>query len=186
MPRKLTPQEIADARLIADAHIYAQAAHDAVGQVRKYTGEPYSVHPQAVAAIVAGEGFPAIVVAAAHLHDVIEDTKISRDALARAFPREVVDLVEMVTDVSRPEDGNRAARKALDLAHLIRATPYGRAIKVADLIDNTRSIVAHDPHFSRVYLPEKRAVLRAIGDTTGCAEIVAAWREVFGEEMRPF
>ena len=62
-------------------------------------------------------------------------------------------------DVSRPKDGNRAVRKAKDRAHLARASAEGKSIKLADLVSNTRSIVAHDPNFSVVYLREKRALL---------------------------
>lgn len=176
--------------VVALARVYAMAAHSAVDHRRKYTGDRYHVHPAAVARLLAGYGFGPHVVAAAHLHDVLEDTHATVADLSEVFPSEVVALVVQVTDVSRPEDGNRAARKALDLAHLIRATPEGRAIKLADMIDNTASIVAHDPKFARVYLPEKRLVLRAFKGTPGLdtLHMVAtnslqlAWRKTFEKD----
>lgn len=75
-------------------------------------------------------------------------------------------MVDMLTDVSRPEDGNRAARKKLDREHLAKATPEVKTIKLADLIHNTESIVAHDPKFAEVYLEEKRALLSVLKDCT--------------------
>lgn len=67
-----------------------------------------------------------------------------------------------MTDVSRGHPGRRAERKALDRAHLAGAPDEAQTIKCADLIDNTSSIVAHDPAFARVYLEEKRALLEVL------------------------
>lgn len=72
-------------------------------------------------------------------------------------------IVWEVTDVSKPEDGNRAARKAKDLEHLRRSTFEGACVKCADLISNTVSIVKYDTNFACIYLPEKRAVLGVLG-----------------------
>lgn len=151
-----------------DAAIFAHAAHAAVGQTRKYTGEPYYVHCANVAALVnqhlGCEDFDdmdaSCVVAAAYLHDVLEDTSVTEHTLHSLFGRLVADLVLEVTDVSRPEDGNRAKRKAIDRDHIAKASRYGKAIKLADLIDNTRSIVKHDPHFAKVYLKEKEELIK--------------------------
>ena len=134
------------------------------GQVRKYTGEPYIYHPIAVAEIVTSVGHTDEMVAAALLHDVVEDTDATLDDVEREFGPEVAALVEMVTDVSRPEDGNRAARKAIDRDHLAKASYEAKTIKLADLIHNTQSIGIHDPKFARTYLAEKRALLEVLGD----------------------
>ena len=99
------------------------------------------------------------MVAAALLHDVLEDTDVTFDLLVEQFGSEVADLVLWLTDVSKPEDGNRSTRKALDRQHSAAAPAAAQTVKVADLISNTRSIVAHDPNFSKVYLEEKRLLL---------------------------
>lgn len=78
------------------------------------------------------------------------------------FGLEVARLVEMLTDVSRPEDGNRAQRKAIDRAHTAQCSSAAATIKLADLIDNTRSIVERDPEFAKVYLEEKRLLLEVL------------------------
>lgn len=59
------------------AYEFARVAHAAVGQLRKYTNEPYIVHPLEVARIVKSVPHDSNMVMAAYLHDVLEDTKIS-------------------------------------------------------------------------------------------------------------
>ncbi len=145
--------------LLERARVFATAAHAAVGQKRKYTGEPYVVHPLEVANIVMAAGGSEASIAAAMLHDVLEDTAVTYDLLEDEFGSEVAELVLWLTDVSKPEDGNRSTRKALDRQHSAAAPAEAQTIKVADLISNTRSIVAHDPDFAVVYLQEKRMLL---------------------------
>ena len=77
-------------------------------------------------------------------------------------------LVRDLTDVSKPEDGNRAVRKEIDRQHTAQASPQAKTIKLADLISNTVSIVEHDPKFARIYLKEKALLLEVLteGDPT--------------------
>lgn len=149
---KITP-------LIAKADAYASAAHAAMGQKRKYTGEPYIVHPRRVASLVSPYVLGEHVIAAALLHDVVEDTPISLRQIHAEFGPSVAELVYHLTDRSRPEDGNRAARKAIDRRHLAEAPADAQTVKLADLIDNTHDIVAYDRDFARVYLSEKALLL---------------------------
>lgn len=143
---------------------FAARAHESIGQRRKYTGEPYIVHPIAVAEIVRSVPHTPEMVAAAYLHDVVEDTPVTIEEIEAEFGPKVAELVDWLTDVSRPEDGNRRTRKAIDLEHSARAPPDAKTIKLADLIDNTRTIKPHDPGFWRVYRREKQALLRVLGE----------------------
>lgn len=154
--------------LIEKARIFATAAHAAVAQLRKYTGEPYIVHPAEVAGIVAKAGGTEAMIAAAWLHDVVEDTGVTNEVIRAEFGAEVAELVGWLTDVSRPEQGNRAIRKAIDRAHTAMAPAEAQTVKLADLISNTRSILAQDVAFAKVYLEEKRLLLEVMtkGDTT--------------------
>ena len=154
--------------LVDRARAFAHRAHNAIEHTRKYTGEPYTTHLAAVAALVESAGGTAEMVAAAWLHDVVEDTPTTLQTVTAEFGSTVGALVEQLTDVSQPEDGNRAARKALDRAHLAAASPEAQTVKLADLIDNSHSITEHDPGFARVYMQEKRALLEVLtaGDTT--------------------
>lgn len=149
--------------VVRKAQVYAMAAHAAVGQRRKYTGEPYIVHPAEVASIVAQvPGATPDMVAAAWLHDVIEDTGCTFTDVHMAFGIDIATMVNWLTDVSRPEDGNRARRKAIDREHTAQAPAEVQTIKLADLISNSRSIMQHDPEFARVYLEEKRLLLEVL------------------------
>jgi (p)ppGpp synthase/HD superfamily hydrolase len=145
--------------IIIRARVFATAAHAAVGQVRKYTFEPYIVHPAEVASIVMSHGGTDAMVAAAWLHDVVEDTGVTIETIRAEFGTEVAELVGWLTDVSKPEDGNRATRKAVDRAHTAEAPAEAQTIKLADLISNSKSIMEHDPAFAKTYLEEKRLLL---------------------------
>jgi (p)ppGpp synthase/HD superfamily hydrolase len=141
------------------AKLFAEAAHDAVGQVRKYTNAPYIVHPIEVAEIVRSVPHTDAMICAALLHDVLEDTQVTEATLRIEFGDEVTDLVVWLTDVSTKEDGKRAQRKALDREHLSKAPAEAQTVKVADLISNTKTIVKFDPEFAVIYLEEKLALL---------------------------
>ena len=145
--------------LVETARLYAQAAHRAVGQKRKYTGTCYTVHTVDVASLVASFDGTEEMIAAAHLHDVVEDTAVEVSDIREVFGAEVAELVDWLTDRSRPEDGNRAVRKAIDRDRLGEAPAEAQTIKCCDLISNTSSIVEHDPSFAKVYLKEKAELL---------------------------
>lgn len=149
--------------IVHKAHVYAMAAHAAVQQKRKYTGEPYIVHPAEVAKIVADvPGSTPDMVAAAWLHDVIEDTGCTFTDIHMAFGIDIATMVGWLTDISKPEDGNRAKRKAIDREHTAQAPAEVQTIKLADLISNSKSIIQHDPKFAKTYLEEKRLLLEVL------------------------
>jgi (p)ppGpp synthase/HD superfamily hydrolase len=136
---------------------FAKDAHE--GQVRKYTGEPYINHPIEVATIVEAFGGTKYQIAAALLHDVVEDTPIKIADVEWRFGVTVAGMVADLTDISKPEDGNRATRKGIDRAHSAAASPDAQFVKLADLISNTTNIVEHDPDFAKIYLAEKELLL---------------------------
>ena len=136
---------------------FATLAH--IDQKRKYTGDPYIVHPIAVSEIVKTVEHTDEMVAAALLHDVVEDTDVTIEQVEAKFGYKVAELVGWLTDVSKPEDGNRKTRKALDREHSAQAPAEAQTIKVADLIHNTDSIERHDPSFWKIYKQEKIALL---------------------------
>jgi (p)ppGpp synthase/HD superfamily hydrolase len=149
--------------IVERARVFATAAHAAVKQVRKYTGEPYVNHPAAVAKIVESVPHTPEMLAAAFLHDVVEDTGITLDLIRAEFGDHVADLVYWLTDQSTLEDGNREIRKAIDRAHSAAASAEAQTIKVADLIDNTLTIRDRDPGFYRThYFREKQLLLDAM------------------------
>jgi hypothetical protein len=100
---------------------------------------------------------------AAWLHDVVEDTPVTIEDVERQFGAGVRARVDELTDVSRPQDGNRAAHKALDLAQLTTAPPRAQIVKLADLINDCQDICRRNPRFGCVFVAEMAAVLDVLG-----------------------
>ena len=150
---------------LADA--FANAAHASIQQTRKYSGEPYINHPRQVRQILLDHSTGPVSMemeAAALTHDVVEDTGVTIELIQEVFGERVARLVSDLTDVSRPENGNRKARKELDLRHTAAADPDSMSVKLADLVANARDITTQDPDFARVWLREKAALLEVLGD----------------------
>ena len=144
--------------LIDFACRYATEAHG--DQKRKYTGDPYIVHPIAVAKMVASVTDDCNMISAAFLHDVIEDTDRTVEDISNAgFRYEISEYVLGMTDVSVLSDGNRATRKKMDRDHLARQSSQVHTIKLADLIDNSKSIITYGGSFAPIYIAEKKLLL---------------------------
>lgn len=165
--------------LVQKARAFATEAHQRINHRRKYNLQPYDVHLKAVADLVATVSTDPEMLAAAWLHDIVEDTPVTLDDLLREFGTALADLVRELTDVSRPRDGNRAVRKAIDRAHLARASARAQTIKLADLCDNAEDISAADPKFARVYLQEMAALLQVLG--AGDARLMDRAQRILGQ-----
>ena len=130
----------ADRALLVRAYHYAEEAHS--GQKRA-SGEAYFIHPCAVAQILMELGLDSATVAAAFLHDVIEDTPVTEEDIAAEFGEEILELVSGVTKLdkivfkSREEEEAENFRKIfVAMAKDIRVI----IIKLADRLHNMRSL----------------------------------------------
>lgn len=144
---------------------FATGAHAAIGQKRKYTNEPYAQHPLAVCAqalkwatggdyLLPGIDFQEAE-ATANLHDVLEDTQVTYSLLLKVFGKNVADNVLALTDEAPVEGGpNRAARKAATQHRLANANLTVQLVKLADLVDNAKSIKEYDQPFYKVFRRE--------------------------------
>lgn len=140
--------------LVNKARLFAEFHHGIIGQKRKYTGEPYIRHPAGVVAILKEHNITdPTTIAAAWLHDTVEDTDARQSDIRRLFGDRVGEYVYYLTD-EKLTGGNRATRKALDRDRLERAPLAVRRIKAADCIHNTLDIVKHDPKFAKTYISE--------------------------------
>lgn len=146
--------------IIAKAEQFAQQAHK--DHQRKYTGDPYYVHLDEVRNIVKQAGGTVEQQAAALLHDTVEDTNTTPMDITREFGPKIAKLVVELTDVSKPEDGNRKTRKAIDRDKLAGVSAEAQTIKYADLISNGKDIGQNDPKFAKVYHAEKADLLRVM------------------------
>jgi (p)ppGpp synthase/HD superfamily hydrolase len=147
------------------AQAFAHAAHDSIHQKRKYSGLPYWVHTDEVAAIVATVTDDPEVIAAAHLHDVVEDVNkdgYDLETIIKFFGVRVAEIVSHLTDEYTKENyplWNRTKRKAYEAIRLSQIGYDAQTIKYADFISNTADIVKNDPNFAKTYLQEKRVIL---------------------------
>lgn len=132
-----------DLRLVLKAAFFSGEKHK--DQRRRDVDEtPYINHPLEVAYILMEEGgvTDAATLAAALLHDTIEDTHTTREELAMVFGREVSDLVVELTDLktTAPED-----KKRRELAHAYELTDKAKRIKLADKTANIRDLATMPP-----------------------------------------
>lgn len=153
---------------------FADQAHGT--QVRKYTGERYITHPVRVMETVREINTEVTLLAAALLHDVLEDTPVKADdmelALRTVLPpaqaQKVVQMVIELTDIFIKKDFprlNRRTRKQREAVRLSSVSPEAQTIKYADIIDNVTDIVNQDADFARVFIHEAKGILD--GMTTG-------------------
>ena len=178
---------------IQKARLFCMVAHAAVAQKRKYTGEPYHIHPFEVADRVAlVPGATEDMVIAALLHDVVEDTRrfldengnvvkepskhlraggkltleegITLDLIEQEFGSNVRRLVAGLTDVAMPWDGNRDKRMGMNRDHTAEQAGDVQTVKLADVDNNIRNIAVNDPDFAPKYLSEKRDLLNVLKD----------------------
>lgn len=147
--------------VVTKARLFAIAKHG--DQVRKYTGVPYTTHLAEVVAILKAFGYyEPYVLAAAWLHDTLEDTDATHSEVSSEFGNRIYYGVVLLSDLTPHSLGNRAYRKKLYAEQIASAAWWIQVVKCADLISNTRSIKVLAPGFAEVYIPEKRALLDAM------------------------
>lgn len=155
--------------VIQTAKELAISAHEAIGQVRKYTNEPYWKHCERVAYLVSLVTHDKNMQAAAWLHDVIEDVypqlpEYSLERIEIEMNTQVRDLVWELTDKSKPEDGNREARKRIDRETFQYASKKAKTVKLADIIDNSVSIIEYGKGFAPIFIKEVSLLLPYLKD----------------------
>lgn len=148
---------------VVAAEQYAREAHE--GQFREFSGDPYITHPIAVARLVASVIPTVTAVAAALLHDVLEDTKRPRAEveaeMRQMFGDIIVDIVIQLSHVATLNDGDRATRFAINMAHTLKGGRTVQTIRTADIIHNAPTMAQGKPRFAfATYLPEKLILLQ--------------------------
>ena len=165
--------------IIDSAKYIATKAHEGFDKGRKYCGiSNICSHSEEVVQLVRSVTNTDEVIAAAWLHDMIEiqlaNSQMAAlhkslrapflDAtfIAKKFGYDVASLVCHVTDVSRPEDGSRKARRVIDLKHAEVASPEAKTIKIADLISHVKRAVHLNSTFAKEYLSSKGVLLNVL------------------------
>lgn len=176
--------------------VFAREAHKK--QFRKYTGDPYIVHPLDVLhkMLTAIDAVSASSVAhvrllqlmrpylqACLLHDVVEDCEVSLSTIEKEFGFEVAEAVYWVTDTLTKAQGNRATRKRLEALRIAHAPLPSRCVKLCDIASNTGSIVENDPHFAVPYIKEKAyllSIMRKFNESEEERGVIALFHNLMG------
>ncbi len=160
-----------DVEIIRRAGLAAIAAHE--GQLRR-TGEPYVTHPIAVAGIVADLGLDAPTIAAALLHDAVEDTGMTTSWLAREFGEQVAAVVDGVTKLDRLEFDSKEAQQAATIRKMFIAMARDwrvLIIKLADRLHNMRTISVMPMHRQRAIAQETLDVYAPLAHRLGVQQV---------------
>jgi GTP pyrophosphokinase len=131
-----------DVELLRRAHETAAKAHE--GQFRK-TGDPYITHPEAVALMLAQYGLDADTIAAAFLHDTVEDTPLTLAQVEKEFGKDIAQLIDGVTKLDRVRYSNREQQQAASIRKMVVAMARDvrvLIIKLFDRLHNLRTVHA--------------------------------------------
>jgi GTP pyrophosphokinase len=169
--RFLEHHENGDVELIRRAGIAAINAHE--GQLRR-TGEPYVTHPIAVAGITADLGLDEITIAAALLHDAVEDTGVTTQWLESEFGAQVAAVVDGVTKLDRLEFDSKEAQQAATIRKMFIAMAQDwrvLLIKLADRLHNMRTISVMPMHRQRAIAQETLDVYAPLAHRLGVQQV---------------
>jgi guanosine-3',5'-bis(diphosphate) 3'-pyrophosphohydrolase len=178
----LPQDQIADVR-----RAYEFGAKYHAGQNRS-SGEPYIYHPLAVARILAEMRMDATTLIAAILHDVIEDTEVSKDRVAMVFGKDVADLVEGVTKIGKVEGLSRAELQAESFRKLLLAMTQDLRVilvKLADRLHNMRTLGATEPEKRRRVAKETLQIYAPIAQRLGINTIRTQLEDLAFANMHP-
>ncbi len=170
-----------DKALVEKAYEFAKKAHE--GHAR-YSGEPFFIHPAAVARHLAELGLDAPTIAAALLHDAIEDTAVTREELEKEFGAEVLFLVEGVTKLGQHKYQG-TERHAESLRRLLVATAADVRVLIVKLADRYHNMTTleHVPEEKRKRIAlETLEIYAPLADRLGMGRI----RKDFEDMAFPF
>lgn len=160
-----------DKEMLLKAYDYAKEAH---ANQKRASGEPYFIHPCAVALILMELGLDAPTVAAALLHDVIEDTPVTEEDIKREFGDEILELVSGVTKLDKivfesqeQEEAENFRKIFVAMAKDIRVI----IIKLADRLHNMRSLNFLSPERQQKMAKETLDIYTPLAGRLGISQI---------------
>lgn len=179
--------------VIEKVKAFAGEAH--AGQIRKYTPEPYIVHPIRVMELCARYTLATPVLSAALLHDVLEDTEVSEKKLHRFLhsvmieeeAKKTLELVVDLTDVyvkAKYPHWNRIKRKRMEAQRIAQTSADAQTIKYADIIDNCTEIILYDDEFGPRFLFECKMLLERINK--GHSQLYRQAKEVVDQGLAKY
>ncbi|HKC44142.1 MAG TPA: bifunctional (p)ppGpp synthetase/guanosine-3',5'-bis(diphosphate) 3'-pyrophosphohydrolase [Burkholderiales bacterium] len=175
----------ADLSRLEEAYHFSDAAHQ--GQYRK-SGEPYISHPVAVAGILSEWQLDAQTLIAALLHDVVEDTDVSKDDISKRFGKPVADLVDGVSKLDRIEFQSQQDAQAENFRKMLLAMARDVRvilIKLADRLHNMRTLEAVHPQKRRRVAAETLEIYAPIANRLGLDSLYRELQELGFQHIHP-
>ena len=183
----------ADLELIQRAFRFADNAHK---EQKRLSGEPYIIHPVEVAQILADQGMDTPTLAAALMHDVVEDTEYGEDSITSNFGEEINSLVKAVTKISTvKKKGNTediSRQKEKEAAENIRMMLLATArdvrvviIKLADKLHNMRTLEFHRPDKRRRIAGEVLSIYAPIAGRMGMYRMKSELEDLAFSHVEP-
>src|ERR671927_579667 len=175
----------ADVELLRRAYVFSAFEHR--GQVR-HSGEPYLIHPLAVADFLADMKLDAVAIAAGLLHDVVEDTLTTIEKIQEHFGPEVAHVVEGVTKISAIPFSSSEERQAENFRKMLLATVDDARVifvKLADRLHNMRTL-NHLPEDRRIKIAqETRDIYAPIANRLGMSKVKNELEELSFRYLEP-
>ncbi len=174
-----------DEALLNRAYVYAMKAH---GEQRRASGDPYFSHPLEVAAILTDLKLDDATIAAALLHDTIEDTEATRAEIDEMFGRDIGALVEGLTKLKKLDLVTREAKQAENLRKLLLAIADDvrvLLIKLADRLHNMRTLNYMPPEPRRRAAEETIEIYAPLAGRMGMHEMREELEDLAFRELNP-
>jgi GTP diphosphokinase / guanosine-3',5'-bis(diphosphate) 3'-diphosphatase len=175
----------ANEELLNRAYVYAMKAH---GEQKRDSGDPYFSHPLQVAAILTDLNLDDATIAAALLHDTIEDTDATRAEIDRLFGHDIGRLVEGLTKLKKLELVSREAKQAENLRKLLLAIADDvrvLLIKLADRLHNMRTLAYRPPEARRRTAEETLDIYAPLAGRMGMYELREELEDLAFRELNP-
>jgi GTP diphosphokinase / guanosine-3',5'-bis(diphosphate) 3'-diphosphatase len=175
----------ADEDLLNRAYVYAMRAH---GEQKRASGDPYFSHPLQVAGILTDLKLDDATIAAALLHDTIEDTDATRAEIDRLFGHEIGHLVEGLTKLKKLDLVSKEAKQAENLRKLLLAIADDvrvLLIKLADRLHNMRTLEYRPPEARRITAEETLDIYAPLAGRMGMQEMREELEDLSFRELNP-
>jgi len=185
LPEAVAYLKPADLEAFECAYHFSARAHE--GQFRK-GGAPYITHPLAVAEILAGWHLDAQTLISALLHDVVEDTGISSEDIAREFGKPVAILVDGVTKLDKIRFENKAEAQAENFRKMLLAMARDVRvilIKLADRLHNMRTLDAMQPEKIHRIAQETLEIYAPIANRLGLNKVYQELEDIAFQHLHP-
>jgi GTP diphosphokinase / guanosine-3',5'-bis(diphosphate) 3'-diphosphatase len=171
--------------LLNRAYVYAMRAH---GEQKRASGDPYFSHPLQVAAILTDLKLDDATIAAALLHDTIEDTAATRAEIDRLFGHDIGVLVEGLTKLKKLDLVSKEAKQAENLRKLLLAIADDvrvLLIKLADRLHNMRTLAHRPPEARRVTAEETLDIYAPLAGRMGMQQMREELEDLAFRELNP-